>query len=305
MTVQIDDRMPIPREIPFDFPDDIDPQWIPDKDELAAMFNGASLTMPYLEPFLIRTMAEAARTISDPTVKETVRAFNAQEGQHFQTHRRFNELLKSKRYPELADTEAEMEASYKRLNKKSLRLRLAYTAGFEAMTLGVTKWLIEDRTSLFHHADSRVASFVLWHMVEETEHKCVAYDAYKDLYPGGIGNYFARAIGVLHGSFDVMRFSRRAYIKILKREGLWQSLRPRLRLYGELINFVRHVGPYLWRATLPGHNPRQERDPAWVTEWLNLYEDAPKDKAPLIDTFDPAMPVPFARPAASATAHPA
>ncbi len=299
MTTQIEDRIPIPREIPFEFPDDIDPQWIPNKDELTAMFNGASLTMPYLEPFLIRTMAEAARSISDPQVKETVRAFNAQEGQHFQTHRRFNELLKEKRYPELAETETEMEASYKRLNQKSLRLRLAYTAGFEAMTLGVTKWLIEQRTSLFHHADSRVASFVLWHMVEETEHKCVAYDAYRDLYPNGLGNYIARAIGVLHGSFDVMRFSRRAYIKILKREGLWRSLAARLRLYKNLAVFIGHVGPYLFRATLPGHDPRQERDPDWVTRWLDLYDSAPKDRPPLIDTFDPDMPVPFANAAST------
>lgn len=293
MQKTIDDRMPIPREIPFDFPDDIDPQWIPGRPELAGMFNGASLTMPYLEPFLIRTMVEAVRKIDDEFVSNTVRAFNAQEGAHYKTHRRFNELLKSKRYPELADTEQQMEASYARLNKRSLRMRLAYTAGFEAMTLGVTKWLIEERTNLFKEADTRVASFVLWHMVEETEHKCVAHDAYRALFKPTLGNYFARAIGVFHGSFDVMRFSRRAYIKILKREGLWQSFRSRVTLYRELAVFVAHVGPYLLRAALPGHDPRMEKDPEWVTAWLAAYDRADKTRAPLIDTHDPVMPIPF------------
>jgi predicted metal-dependent hydrolase len=35
------------------------------------------------------------------------------------------------------------------------------------MTLGVTRWLVEDRVKLFAGADTRVVSFVLWHMVEE------------------------------------------------------------------------------------------------------------------------------------------
>lgn len=293
MPQNIVERTPIPREIPFEFPDDIDPQWIPGNPQLAAMINGASLTMPYLEPFLIRTMLEASRAIEDPKVREDARAFNAQEGHHYKTHRRFNELLKTKRYPQLARTEAEMEQSYAWLSKQSLRVRLAYTAGFEAMTLGVTKWLIEERTTLFPNADNRVVSFALWHMVEETEHKCVAHDAFHAIYKPSLANYFARALGVFHGSFDVMRFSRRAYIKMLKHEGLWKSFGARLRLYRELANFIRHVGPYLLRAALPGHNPRQEKDPQWVLDWLQGFEHLPQGTVPLIDTFDPAMPVPF------------
>lgn len=289
----MNDRTPLPREIPFTFADDIPREWIPGRPELVAMFNGASLTMPYLEPFLIRTMAEANRSITDPFISETVKAFNAQEGQHFQTHRRFNEVVKAQGYADLAEVEKEMEASYARLNKKNLRTRLAYTAGFEAMTLGVTKWLIENRTSLFTGADTRVASFILWHMVEETEHKCVAHDAFHALYAPSLGTYFARAFGVFHGSLDVMRFSRRGYIRILKKDGRWKSFRHRARLMRELAMFAFHVAPYLFRAALPGHNPRHEKDPDWVLDWLALYPAAPADKAPLVDTASSTMPVPF------------
>ncbi|MGB0920240.1 MAG: metal-dependent hydrolase [Alphaproteobacteria bacterium] len=292
----IQERTPKPRDIPFPFPDDIDPQWIPGNPELAAMINGASLTMPYLEPFLIRTMLEAARDIDDPKVRDDVRAFNAQEGHHYKTHRRFNELLKGKRYPQLGAVEEAMEASYKKLSKKSMRTRLAYTAGFEAMTLGVTKWLIEERTKLFPKADSRVVSFALWHMVEETEHKCVAHDAFAALYPGTLRNYFARAYGVFHGSLDVMFFSRRGYIVMLKHEGQWQTLKGRLRLYRELLGFIRHVGPYLLRAALPGHSPRAEKDPDWVLNWMAGYDQLPEGHVPLLDTDDPHMPVPFPYP---------
>lgn len=279
----------VPRRIPFSFPNDIKGHWIPGKPELSHMMNGASLTMPYLEPFLIRTLRDAMSNIKDPLLLADCEAFMAQEGQHFRAHRRFNDALKANGYPRLAEIEAQMEESYAQLSHKSLASRLAYTAGFESMTLGVTRWLIECRQQLFAGADSRIVSFILWHMVEETEHKTVAFDAYQAV----CGGYFTRAMGVLHGSFDVMRFSMRAYKLMLKQDGLWNNLRSRLRLAGQLASFIRHVGPYLLRAALPGHSPRSERDPEWVLEWIRRFSSASSLQViPLVDTQDPLMPVP-------------
>ncbi|SEQ49517.1 hypothetical protein SAMN04488038_10776 [Solimonas aquatica] len=285
--------MPLPRRIPFQFPDDLQPCWKPADPEFCAMVNGASLSMPYLEPFLIRTVREAIADIDDAFVQESGRAFNMQEQQHYQTHRRFNELLKAKRYPELAVIEQDMQAYYARLSQKSLRTRMAYTAGFEAMTLGVTRWLVENRVRLFGGGDTRVASFILWHFVEESEHKCVAHDVYAAAFGGGPGAYFARMLGVFHGSLSVMWFSMRGYKAILKKDGLWYSLRSRLRLAARLGSFVRTVAPYLLRATLPGHDPRREPDPQWVQDWIAAYPSAPPETVPLLDTAHPAMPVPF------------
>lgn len=286
-------QTPTPRLIPFEFPDDLSAQWHPTEPEFAAMANGASLTMPYLEPFLIRTMREAVELLEDSDAKEHGRAFNTQEQYHYQAHRRFNDLLKSKRYPELEEIEADMKANYKKLSQRSLRTRMAYTAGFESMTLGITKWLIENRVKLFSGADSRVASFMLWHMVEETEHKCVAFDVYTSLYSKGLGNYLARALGVFHGSLDVIRFSMRGYKAILKHDGLWKSPRSRWRLAKKLSHFMWYAAPFLLRSTLPGHNPRQENDPQWVLDWLAGHEQAGSDVIPLVDTQDPDMPVPY------------
>lgn len=298
--------IPMPRRIPFAFPDDLNPQWKPGDPEFTAMVNGASLVMPYLEPFLIRTMREALPQVTDPAVAESGRAFNTQEQHHYQAHRRFNELLKRSRYPELAQIEADMTASYARLAKRSLRTRMAYTAGFEAMTLGVTRWLVDYRQPLFGGADSRVASFILWHFVEESEHKCVAHDVFHALYGGGLVNYLVRAAGVLHGSLDVMWYSMRGYRAILKKEGLWYRLSSRLRLARRLGSFVRHVSPYLLRAMLPGHDPRQEANPRWVDDWIAGHATAAQDDVPLLDTLHPDMPVPFSpAPAATPVALPA
>lgn len=293
-TAAVAERIPVPRSIPFEFPDDLDPHWKPDDPEFCAMVNGASLTMPYLEPFLVRTVRETIQTLDDPQLKEAGRAFNTQEQHHYRNHRRFNELVKAKGYPELASIEADLEASYRRLAQRSLRARMAYTAGFEAMTLGVTRWLVENRVKLFGGGDTRVVSFILWHFVEETEHKLVAYDLYKAAFGSGLVAYLARVLGVFHGSFDVMWYSMRGYRAILKKDGLWTNLRSRVRLAARLGSFVGAVAPYLLRALLPGHDPRQEKDQPWVTEWIAGYEREQPDTVPLLDTRHPSMPVPFA-----------
>ena len=292
--------LPIPRKIAFEFPEDLEPLWKPGDPEFCAMVNGTSMTMPYLEPFLIKTVRDAIELIDDEHVKEEGKAFNAQEQFHYRSHRRFNELIKSKGYPELAGIEEEEKQAYARLNQKSLRTRMAYASGFEAMTMGVTRWLINNRVRLFGGSDTRVASFILWHFVEEAEHKCCAYDVYQSAFGGSISAYFARMIGVFHGSLGVMLPSMRAYKRILQKDGLWSNLRSRLRLAKHLGSFVCTVAPYLFRAALPGHTPRREREPQWVYDWIEQYKDAPADYVPLLDTSDPHMPIPF--PARHATA---
>jgi len=280
----------IVRKIPFAFDEGINPIWHPDQPEWSHMINGGSLTMPYLEPFLIRTVREAMTKIDDPGLLQDARSFNAQEGQHFRNHRRFNELVKANGYAELSQIEDELEADYARLQKKSLKWRLAYTAGFETMTMGVTEWLISQRSKLFTGADPSVASFVLWHMVEETEHKTVAFDLYQHLY----NDYWARVWGIVSGSWHVVKFSRKAYVLSLKKDGRWADVGSRWTTLKRSMNFVWNVGKLLVKSASPGHHPNQVSDPEWVTQWMHAYDGLPEDRIPLLDTADPEIPAQFA-----------
>ena len=232
------------RKIPFEFPDDLRPIWHPGHHEWSHMINGASLTMPFLEPFLIATLREAAAEIEDKAVADEIAGFCSQEGQHFRTHRRYNELLKANGYAQLAEVEESMKRSYERMkDRRSLAFRLAYAAGFESMTLGVTKWLVEDRVRLFAGADTRVVSFVLWHMVEEVEHKRVAFDAYQ----AAIGRYWHRALGVMTGSLHVFLLARKGCVVMLKSDDRWWNIRSRLRLWRRTLAFFAAVVP--WSAS--------------------------------------------------------
>ena len=282
------DQSIIVRSIPFAFEEAIDPVWHPGKHEWSHMANGASLAMPYLEPFLIKTVKEALKQASNKELKEAVHGFIAQEGQHFQNHRRYNEILK-RHYPDLAEVEEKMEADYKGFQSRSLRWRLAYTAGFETMTMGITEWLIKQRGDLFKNAEPSVASLILWHMVEETEHKNVAFDLYNDLY----GNYWPRLWGLMCGTWHVARCSREGYVRMLKRDGLWRQWQSRLRLYHMIARFFVHTSPAMLHSMMPGYHPSKVKDPQWVARWIKAYSNLPANSIPLLNTRDPEIPAQF------------
>ena len=279
----------IVRQIPFAFDEAINPVWHPDRPEWSHMVNGASLAMPYLEPFLIKTVTEALKLVNDPALKADVHGFIGQEGVHFRNHRRYNDILK-RHYPELAEVESELDADYRAFQKRSLKWRLAYTAGFETMTMGITEWLIRQRSLLFAGADSSIASLILWHMVEETEHKTVAWDLYNHLY----GDWRGRAWGLLCGTAHVAWASRKAYARMLKRDGLWRKPLSRLRLWTMVLRFLLHTSPAMLRSLIPSYHPAKAHDPDWVARWASAYAGLPAGSIPLLDTGDPEIPARFA-----------
>lgn len=279
------------RKIAFNLEDDINPVWNPKRHEWSHMVNGASLTMPYLEPFLIRSMSEGLKLITDKQLRDDVRKFNAQEGQHFAHHRRYNDMLKGKGYPELEEIEKLMAADFSRFQNKSLKWKLAYAAGFETMTVGITEWLVNDRQFLFGNADQNVSSFILWHMVEETEHKNVAIDLYKHLYGK---EYFARIKGILIATLHVVKYSRLAYIRMLKNDGLWNKLSSRKALWKMVVRFGFKVSPVMFKSLAPNYHPSKIQDPEWVQKWIDSYADLPPDLVPILNTQDPEIPPLFA-----------
>jgi predicted metal-dependent hydrolase len=278
------------RAFTFEFPDDLDPIWTPDHRERSLLFNGLSLTMPYLEPFLIKNMQEATTHFDIPELNKDIRDFNGQEARHYQCHRRLNELLKRNGYPQLAEVETRMVTSFAKLSKTSLRTRLAYGAGFECMTNGITTWFINKRRELFAGASPHVTSFWLMHMIEETEHKTVAFDAYMAYS----GQYLPRALGVLHGSFHILMYGYSGLFTALKEDGKLYSPRSLLGVARETLSLMRNITPFLLRALLPWHNPRGEADPQWMLDWITGHKHLPAGALiPLVDTANPDMPVPF------------
>jgi hypothetical protein len=175
------------RRMQFDFPDGIDPVIVDGQPEESFRTLGMSLLLPYLEPYLIRTMNEAKKRIADPDLLADLDRFNAQEGQHYRQHRRFNQAVQMAGFPGLGELEAELDADYRRFSEeRSLKFNLAYAEGFEALTTAAARYAFESKQFERMHPAAR--ELFSWHLIEELEHRTVAFEVYDHIY----GDYFYR-----------------------------------------------------------------------------------------------------------------
>lgn len=283
------------RQVEFAYPATMHAHWNPRRPEFSQIVNAASLSMPYLEPYLIKSMRAARPLIHDAALLADLDGYIRQEATHYKQHRLFNDELKARGYLEVIERlEARLAQDYAAFETgRSLAFNLAYAEGFECMALAVGRMLIANREFLFGHSESGVASLVLWHFVEEIEHKNVTYDVFNHLH----GNYFRRVHGVLFALTHIFLRTRSGYHALLKTDGLWNNLRSRLALAWVLVRVFSSLTPKLLRILLPGYNPRQVRDPPWARRWAELFA---RDRSALrLDTRRLAEPDPISLPPAS------
>jgi len=255
------------RKIPFAFPSDLRPHWHPEDPALSQLINGASVLLPYMEPFIIDAIREALKQVTDSALRQEAKAWIGQESHHFAQHRRFNEVLIA-HYPQLRAREREIEQEYHALRQRSLKYRVAYTAGFETLALATSHTILADRAYLLCGADPAVASLWLWHVVEEIEHKNLAFDIYQQLY----GDYWYRIYGMFAALVHLFRLVRGSYIVLLKADGLWGKWKTRWAIKKFAFRFFGSALPGILRHALPWHHPSQVADPKWMREWVALYE---------------------------------
>jgi hypothetical protein len=192
------------RKIRFSFDEPFD--FEVSDEQLGAMLGplALSMTMPYLEPYLIRTMKAALKQIEDPSLAEDVRRFSQQEGHHYRNHALLNDQIRAQFDQANADAlraiEASLEADYQRFtHSRPLRFNLAYAEGFEAMTCAAA--LAAAETGAFDGDRLPGGAIWAWHMAEEIEHRTVAFDVYDHL----VGSYPYR---ILRGGWSQWHYVR-------------------------------------------------------------------------------------------------
>jgi hypothetical protein len=261
------------RKVQFEFPDDFKPHWNPDDPAVSQLINGTSLLLPYMEPFIIDSIREASKQITDPNLLQEAKAWIGQESQHFMQHRRFNEVLIANGYPQLREREQEIAQEYERLKTRPLKFQVAYTAGFETLALALGHAIIANRAPLFRGADPAVASLWLWHVVEEIEHKNLAFDVYQHVY----GDYWYRVYGMLAAMIHLTQLVRGSYKALLKTDGLWGKWKTHWAIQKLTFRLFASALPGIIRHALPWHHPSHVADPTWMREWVALYDQGEKD----------------------------
>ena len=138
-----------------------------------------SSVFPDGEDFFVRSVRHYRDRITDPILKKQVSGFIGQEAMHGREHRVFNNRLAELGYP---------THRLEKLIKFSLGLRtkyapakanLAATAALEHFTATLAEALLTDPEIAAHLGHQGVQNLFLWHALEESEHKAVAFDVYK------------------------------------------------------------------------------------------------------------------------------
>jgi predicted metal-dependent hydrolase len=245
------------RHMDLPFPDDLTPLVLPGRPEESYLFVGLSLLLPYLEPYLIRTMKIARKQIDDPVLVEALERFNAQEGQHFRQHHRFNEVVRRSGFPGLAPLEAQLSDDYRRFSEtKSLRFNLAYAEGFEALTTATARWSFEEGVLDSLHPAAR--DLFSWHLVEEFEHREVAFDVYDHV----CGGYLYRLAVGTFAQWHMSRFIARAAAYMLgadpgAREANGGDAGRRARTRDSLRRAARGLLPKVLATYTPWYTPHR------------------------------------------------
>jgi predicted metal-dependent hydrolase len=262
------------RQVPLEFPADLDPIVVPGCPEESFVDIGLSLLLPYLEPYLIRSMRTAKSHVANPRLLADLEAFNGQEGQHYRQHMRFNEAIRLAGFPGLAALEAGLEADYRRFSEtKSLRFNLAYAEGFEAFTTALACYSFE--THMIDRLSQPARGLFEWHLVEELEHRTVAFDVYQYV----CGGYFYRLFVGLFAQWHLHRFVLRAaaVLRGADREAFRRKYggpaQAWARMWPLFFQAFRLLLPKVLATYLPWYTPHRIEMPPRVRELAERYTE--------------------------------
>jgi hypothetical protein len=154
----------------------------------SAFFMAFSAVIPHGERFFIESVRHYRKRIQDPELDARVTGFIGQEAMHGKEHDAANAAYARMGYP---------VHKLDRFTKRGLRLlakrlpavfQLSTTVALEHYTAIISEYVLGSE-AVQDGFDARVGNFVLWHMMEETEHKAVAFDVYERV----VGSYAIRA----------------------------------------------------------------------------------------------------------------
>jgi predicted metal-dependent hydrolase len=174
------DRPIKPRRMSFDMSRLTEKYFFNGNPILSTLMYAMSASFPDGERFFIDSVRHYQKRIDDPVLQAQIRGFIGQEAHHSHTHEAFND-----RAGELGMAMDRIQARFKRrLDFAKRRLtpaqQLGVTAALEHVTATLAQWTLENPEAGLHERDnSPLREMLVWHAMEEIEHKAVAFDVYR------------------------------------------------------------------------------------------------------------------------------
>ncbi|MHB8438116.1 MAG: metal-dependent hydrolase [Acidimicrobiales bacterium] len=270
-------------------------QWQPKNPSFGLFGNAFTFLAIAFERYIVSSMRLAEGRFTDATVAEEADVFVRQEAQHAKAHRAHAKAMMS-RYPGLEATYAAVNTAYDRLlDTKEVEFHLAYIACLEASFTPLFKLVLDNRRWLFEGSDQRVGTMLLWHFVEEIEHRSSALAIHLHVTPDRLYRvriaprvfiHVTRLYKTVLAGFEehVPLEERLISTKVLSPTGLlaseWRARRHAAGEVGTYPSMLERVQPSAlrtmlwreWRSQMPRHDPTHEPLPPWVECWHSAYD---------------------------------
>lgn len=217
-----------------------------------------SLLFPDGEMFFVNAIRQVKDSITDPALAAEVRSFIGQEGSHAGEHRRANKVAERAYGLDAASITRPMNHVLGLVERYgSPTLRLAATAALEHFTAIIAATLLENDRFAETVTTPAIRSLIMWHAVEESEHRAVAIDVYR--YAGG--GYPLRAVAMVGATAGTLLVFGHAFLSVLAQDGQLTNARSwayfargALQRDGLLRPIVRRY----WSYFTPGFHPHEE-----------------------------------------------
>ena len=200
-----------PRKMDFSFDPAMPRYWFDDDQFKTILLTALSCTFPEGERFFVRSVRHYQKQIQDPLLREQVKGFIGQEAHHGNEHDAFNHFMESKGVPTGKVDEFVNRGMRFMAKHLSPQRQLAKTCALEHFTAMLAELMLEH-PDFFKGMDERMLPLWLWHAVEESEHKAVAFDVYQDQ----VDSYWVRTSEMAFTTVEFISFTIFHYYQLRK-----------------------------------------------------------------------------------------
>ena len=189
------------RHMKFDFDAKLlDPKFYMNAELASAYFASLSIFLTRGEDLVIDTARYHRDFITDPLLKQRVTSLIGQEAIHSKMHEELNEAFLKRDLPvELFRFLAGVVFEYG-LERLPQPMKLSLMAAIEHFTAVLAEYMMNHEEIFFQSQDEKQRAIWMWHMLEESEHKDIAFDVYQTLsnnYALRVAGFFPALITIL------------------------------------------------------------------------------------------------------------
>ncbi|MCU5784952.1 hypothetical protein MA04_04252 [Alcanivorax balearicus MACL04] len=173
--------------------EDVERYWMNNEPAFTHYFTGLSTLFPEGESFFVRSVRAVRHKLQKGSqLDKDVGAFIGQEAMHSKEHEAFH-ISAQKHGLDPASLERVTGLILKTIERFfPEKWNLLVTVGLEHYTAVMVAYMMESVNELMPNPSIR--DLWLWHSIEETEHKAVAFDVYEKIYGKSLSAYIPRVL---------------------------------------------------------------------------------------------------------------